>query len=252
MDPAATTPAIDVNQVSFNYGKLQVIDGLSLQIPRGVSFGLLGPNGAGKTTLIRLVVGLLQPRRGQINILGHKPTRQSASIIGYMPQLPSLYAELSVQQNVGFFAAIYGLTDRKKRMARVADAIKLVELWDRRGDSVQNLSGGMKQRVSLACAIAHDPPILLLDEPTVGLDPELRCVFWDYFSNLTRQGRTLIISSHTMDDASHCDLLAFMRQGKIIATGTPTELKNAAGKADATLEDAFLFCIRRDAGGASV
>jgi ABC-2 type transport system ATP-binding protein len=252
MDPAATTPAIDVNQVSFNYAKLQVIDGLSLQIPRGVSFGLLGPNGAGKTTLIRLIVGLLQPHRGQINILGRKPARQSAGIIGYMPQLPSLYAELSVQQNVGFFAAIYSLTDRKKRMARVEDAIKLVELWDRRGDSVQNLSGGMKQRVSLACAIAHDPPILLLDEPTVGLDPELRCVFWDYFSNLTRQGRTLIISSHTMDDASHCDLLAFMRQGKVIATGTPTELKKATGKADATLEDAFLFCIRRDAGAARV
>jgi ABC-2 type transport system ATP-binding protein len=242
---SACSPAISINELSFTYGKLKAIDQLSLQIPSGISFGLLGPNGAGKTTLIRLLVGLIKPVSGSITMLGKEPSRGTAHSIGYMPQLPSLYSELSVQQNVAFFAAIYGINDRKRRMQRIESVLKLVELWDRRKDSVYNLSGGMKQRVSLACAIVHDPPVLLLDEPTVGLDPELRCVFWEYFGNLTRQGRTLIISSHTMDDAAHCDTLAFMRQGKVIATGTPQELKQATGKSDSSLEDAFIYCIRK-------
>jgi ABC-2 type transport system ATP-binding protein len=120
----------------------------------------------------------------------------------------------------------------------------MVGLWPRRKDSISKLSGGMKQRVSLACAIVHNPPLLLLDEPTVGLDPELRVTFWDYFSRLTQQGTTLIISSHTMDDAAHCDRLAFMRQGKVIASGTPDELRRGAGAPGANLEDAFLYYIR--------
>jgi ABC-2 type transport system ATP-binding protein len=119
-----------------------------------------------------------------------------------------------------------------------------VELWDRHADSVQNLSGGMMQRVSLACAIVHNPPLLLLDEPTVGLDPELRVNFWNYFARLTQQGTTLVISSHTMDDAAHCDQLAFIRQGKVIASGAPDELRRCTGSTDASLEDAFLYCIR--------
>jgi ABC-2 type transport system ATP-binding protein len=163
-----------------------------------------------------------------------------------MPQLHSLYAELSAIQNVDFFAQIYGLRDKHKRAQRVEEVIKLVDLWPRRKDSVLKLSGGMRQRVSLACAIVHKPPLLFLDEPTVGLDPELRVTFWDYFTALTKQGTTLVISSHTMDDAAHCDRLAFMRQGKVIAQGTPDELKQATGKSDATLEDAFLYFIHRE------
>jgi ABC-2 type transport system ATP-binding protein len=124
--------------------------------------------------------------------------------------------------------------------------LRLVELWQRRNDSVSNLSGGMKQRASLACAIVHNPPLLLLDEPTVGLDPELRVTFWDYFTSLTRRGTTLIISSHTMDDAAHCDCLGFMRQGRIIALGSPNELKQATGQPQASLEDAFLYFIRQE------
>jgi ABC-2 type transport system ATP-binding protein len=236
--------AVQVDKVSFNYSKLKALDELSLQVPRGISFGLLGPNGAGKTTLIRLLVGLLRPRSGSIQILGQRPSRRIAHLIGYMPQLPSLYAELSVRQNVDFFARIYRLTDGAGRARRVEEAVRVVDMWERRNDAVLKLSGGMRQRVSLACSIVHKPPLLFLDEPTVGLDPELRVTFWEYFANLTRQGATLIISSHTMDDAAHCDRLAFMRNGKVIAQGTPGELKQATGQVEATLEDAFLYFVR--------
>jgi len=242
-------PAVEVDKVSFHYGRLKVFDGLSLRVLRGTSFGLLGPNGAGKTTLIRLLVGLLRPGSGLIRVLGQKPSRQMAHLIGYMPQLPSLYAELSVIQNVDFFARIYRLTDRAERSRRVAEALRLVDMWAHRRDAVTRLSGGMKQRVSLACAIVHNPPLLFLDEPTVGLDPELRVVFWEYFTALTRQGATLIISSHTMDDAAHCDRLALMRDGRVIAQGSPLELRRATGHPEATLEDAFIYFVRRGGGG---
>jgi len=236
-------PAVEIDKVSFSYNNLKVIDELSLQVPRGISFGLLGPNGAGKTTLIRLLVGLLRPRFGSIRILGQKPSRKMAHLIGYMPQLHSLYSELSVIQNVEFFARIYRLTDKTERSRRVEEVIRLVDMWAQRHNPVVKLSGGMKQRVSLACAIVHNPPLLFLDEPTVGLDPELRVTFWEYFTALTKQGATLIISSHTMDDAAHCNRLAFMRDGKVIAQGAPTELRQATGHPEATLEDAFLYFV---------
>ncbi len=237
-------PAVVVEKVNFRYGAIKVLDGLSMQIPAGVSFGLLGPNGAGKTTLIRMLVGLLRPESGRVSVLGQRPSRKTAHLMGYMPQLHSLYAELSVRQNVDFFAKICHLNNGVERARCVEEVIRLVSMWSRRNDSVLRLSGGMKQRVSLACAIVHHPPLLLLDEPTVGLDPELRVVFWEHFTSLTRQGVTIIISSHTMDDAAHCDRLAFMREGKVIAQGTPGELRRATGRADATLEDSFLYFVR--------
>ena len=239
-------PAVEVNNASFSYNNIKAIDELSLEVPSGISFGLLGPNGAGKTTLIRILVGLLKPKSGSVRILGQTPSRKTAHLTGYMPQLHSLYSELSVIQNVNFFARVYQLTDKHQRAQRVEEAIRLVDLWPRRKDSVLKLSGGMKQRVSLACAIVHNPPLLFLDEPTVGLDPELRVTFWEHFTTLTQQGVTIIISSHTMDDAAHCDRLAFMRDGKVIAQGTPLELQQATGKPGATLEDAFLHFIHRE------
>jgi ABC-2 type transport system ATP-binding protein len=166
--------------------------------------------------------------------------------------LPSLYAELSIAQNVEFFARIYRLADRTERKRRVEEVIKLVDMWEHRNKNVMSLSGGMKQRVSMACALVHNPPLLFLDEPTVGLDPELRVTFWEYFSSLTRQGITLIISSHTMDDAAHCDRLAFMRGGKFVAQGSPAELKQATGQPGASLEDAFLYFVRRGEGKGDV
>ncbi len=242
----SATIAAEVDKASFSYKDIKAVDELSLDVPSGLSFGLLGPNGAGKTTLIRLLVGLLKPKSGSVQILGQTPSRKTAHLIGYMPQLHSLYSELSALQNVDFFARIYGLRDKRERAQRVEEVIRLVDLWPRRNDPVLNLSGGMMQRVSLACAIVHNPPLLLLDEPTVGLDPELRVIFWDYCTSLTKQGTTLMISSHTMDDASHCDRLAFMRQGKVIAQGTPSELRQATRQPGATLEDAFLYFIHRE------
>ena len=241
-----TNPAIKLNNVSFNYNNIRALNDLSLQVPTGMSFGLLGPNGAGKTTLIRLLVGLLKPKSGSVQLLGQTPSRKTAHFIGYMPQLHSLYSELSVMQNVDFFAKIYGLNNKHERNQRVEEAITLVDLWQRRKDSILKLSGGMKQRVSLACTIVHNPPLLFLDEPTVGLDPELRVTFWEYFTTLTKQGTTIIISSHTMDDAARCDHLALMRSGKVIAQGTPNELQQATNKPETTLEDAFLYFIYRE------
>ncbi|MDD4924224.1 MAG: ABC transporter ATP-binding protein [Dehalococcoidales bacterium] len=241
-----TETAIDVNNISFSYGKLKVIDDMSVAISPGTSYGLLGPNGAGKTTLIRLMVGLLKPSSGSIRCLGKAASRELAHQIGYMPQLPALYNELSVRQNIDFFARIYGMKHKKERSQRVDEVIRLVDLWQKRNAHVNQLSGGMKQRVSLACAIVHRPPLIFLDEPTVGLDPELRVHFWNYFEELIKSGSTLIISSHTFDDAAHCNKLAFMRLGKIVAEGSPRELKQATGKLDATLENAFLYFIRRE------
>ncbi len=238
--------AVEVDNVSFRYHSIKALDELSLQVPTGISFGLLGPNGAGKTTLIRLLVGLLKSKSGNVRILGQTPGRRTAHLIGYMPQLPSLYSELSIMQNVEFFARIYRLADKVERGQRVEEVVRLVDMWSRRNDSILKLSGGMKQRVSLACAVVHNPPLLLLDEPTVGLDPELRVSFWEYFTALTRRGTTIIISSHTMDDAAHCDRLAFMRDGKVIAQGSPAGLQQATDKPGATLEEAFLYFIRRE------
>ncbi len=241
----STDTAVEIDKVTFRYGGNKVLDELSLAVPKGISFGLLGPNGAGKTTLIRLIAGLLKPEYGQVRVMGQKPSPKVARLIGYMPQQHSLYAELSAKQNVEFFARIYGLRNAE-RVQRVEEALRLVDMWPRRDDAVLKLSGGMKQRISLACAIVHQPPLLLLDEPTVGLDPELRVTFWEHFTALNRQGVTIIISSHTMDDAAHCHQLAFVRVGKIIAQGTPAELCLATGRPNATLEDAFLYCIHRE------
>src|SRR4030042_1434706 len=240
-----TEPAVHAERVSFSYGRLKVLDELSLEIPQGISFGLLGPNGAGKTTLIRLAVGLLRPSTGAVRILGQRPSRALVLRVGYMPHLHSLYNELTVIEHVDFFARIYHLTDKKERSERVEEVIRLVDMWDRHKEVVSRLSGGMKQRVSLACAIVHNPPLLFLDEPTVGLDPELRVVFWEYFGSLTRQGHTLVISSHPMDDAAHCDRLGFIRARTGIPEGAPDELKCATGRPDATLEDTFLYYARR-------
>ncbi len=244
--------AITVQDVSFSYGHLKVIDHLSLDIPRGLSFGLLGSNGAGKTTLIRLMVGLLRPSAGSVRCLGRPPSPASARNLGYMPQLTSLYGELTVRQNIDFFAHIYGLRGRSERSRKVDEVIKLIDLWPKRNSSVTSLSGGMRQRVSLGCAIVHEPTVLFLDEPTVGLDVELRVRFWDYFDGLTAAGKTLIVSSHTMDDAAHCQRLAFMRDGKVIAVGSPTDLRSATGNRNASLEEAFLFHARRKTEASAV
>jgi len=237
-------PAISVSRLKFSYGNRSVLNGIDLNIPRGISFGILGANGAGKTTLVRLLMGRLRPVEGSALIFGQPPGPMLAESVGYMPQLNALYETLTVRENLDFFARMLGLSDSKYRMEAVMRSMELVGLVDRANSVITQLSGGMRQRVSLGASLIHQPDLLLLDEPTVGLDPELRSMFWQHFKEMTYTGTTIVISSHTMDDAAHCDSLGFMRGGKFIATGTPKELRQSTGIPDSTLEDAFLHLSR--------
>lgn len=238
--------AVQFEKISFSYGKREIFRELTLAIPRGEICGILGANGAGKTTAMRLLMGLLRPDEGSLTVFDNDLQRSNRRKIGYMPQLNALYHELSIEENVHFFARMYGMSSKTERSTAVDKVISLVDLNDRRGDSVSSLSGGMKQRVSLAVALVHSPDLLVLDEPTVGLDPQLRANFWNHFTSLSNMGITIFISSHTMDDASHCHRLIFLQEGHIVADGSPDELRSSVGLTEATLEDAFLYFVTRD------
>ena len=241
-------PVIDAQDIVFSYGSREVLKGLTLTVQPGEIFGMLGANGSGKTTLIRILVGTLKPDAGSIRVLGEPPSSRLARQVGYMPQLSALYEELSIRENLDFFGRMYSMSDKSERIAAVEDAIRIVDMWERRDDSILDLSGGMRQRVSLAISLVHRPALLLLDEPTVGLDPDLRATFWERFREMADSGTTMLLSSHTMDDAVHCDRLAFLRDGQMIAVGTPQELREATGDATASLEDAFIYFLRRAEG----
>ena len=243
--PTQAAPVVEARDLTFSYGALQVLNGLSLSVHDGEIFGLLGANGSGKTTLMRVMVGLLHSDGGTLTIHGESPSTRQAARVGYMPQLTALYQELSIRENVDFFARMYGMSDRRSRATSVEEAIELVDLTPRSSETILNLSGGMRQRVSLAIALVHRPALLLLDEPTVGLDPDVRAVFWERFRRMAESGTTIMVSSHTMDDAAHCDRLAFLRDGKIIALDTPSALRAATGQPGASLEDAFIHFLSR-------
>jgi ABC-2 type transport system ATP-binding protein len=230
---SAETPAIEVDGVVKRFGAVKALDGASLRVRRGEVYGLLGPNGAGKTTLIRMLVGLLAADAGTVEVLGVRmPSLDVLARIGYMTQQAALYPDLSVEENVRFFAAIHGREDGAR------EALELVELWDRRHSEVATLSGGMRTRCSLACSLVHRPHLLLLDEPTVGVDPQLRRQLWDRFREMAAGGTTILVSSHVMDEAERCDRLGLIRFGRLLAEGTVAELKARAGVE--RLEDAFL------------
>ena len=247
IDPSLmqASPVVEASGLTFSYGTLEVLNGLSFSVREGEIFGVLGANGSGKTTLMRLMVGLLRNDGGTLTVHGESPSPRQASQVGYMPQLSALYQELSIRENVDFFARMYGMSDRRSRGRSVEEAIDLVDLTPRSSDTILNLSGGMRQRVSLAIALVHHPALLLLDEPTVGLDPDVRAIFWERFRRMAQSGTTIMISSHTMDDAAHCDRLAFLRDGKVIALDTPSALRAATGGPDASLEDAFIHFLSR-------
>ncbi len=224
-----------VENVSKAFGSIHAVRGLSLRVPTGLVYGLLGPNGAGKTTLIRLIAGLLRADSGTVRVLdAPMPDKAVLAQVGYMTQAHALYNDLTVRENVGFFGAMAGGVTQ----ARIDEVIALVDLSERADSLVGTLSGGMKQRVSLACALVHRPRLLLLDEPTVGVDPQLRVQFWQHFRRLTAEGVTIVVSSHVMDEAERCDRLGFVRQGRLLAEGSSAELRQRAGTT--TLEDAFL------------
>jgi ABC-2 type transport system ATP-binding protein len=240
---------IAVEALVKTFGKVRALDGVTFTVARGETFGLIGPNGSGKTTLIRVLLGLGRATSGTARVLGRlMPDRRVAEQIGYMTQSSALYGELSVQQNLAFFGTLYGLRGRALR-TRIDETVALVDLTERAGSPVQTLSGGMRQRVSLACALIHQPPLLFLDEPTVGIDPELRHAFWDYFARLNRQGVTIVVSTHHMDEAVRSHRIALLRLGKLLAVDTPAALLQQSGQDE--FEKAFLyFAQRQDRAGA--
>jgi len=225
--------AVEVDSVTKEFGDIKALNGVTLRVRRGEIYGLLGPNGAGKTTLIRSIVGLIAPNSGTVTVLGRKlPNLDVLREVGYMTQQAALYPGLSVEENVSFFAAIYGVE------GGVKDALEFVDLYTRRGSVVATLSGGMRQRCSLACALVHRPRLLLLDEPTVGVDPQLRVELWEQFRRMAADGTTIIVSSHVMDEAERCQRLGLIQYGRLLAEGSPSEVRSQAGTQN--LEEAFL------------
>jgi len=217
-------PAISVRSLRKSFGAVEALAGVDLEVSTGQIFGLIGPNGAGKTTLIRTLVGALQPDEGEIAVLGLDPIRDRYQIrarLGYMPQESALYEDLSAFLNVKFFAAAH---TRNRAAERAHAALEFIDLSDRADDPVHTLSGGMEQRVSLACALAHEPDLLFLDEPTAGIDPKQREAFWAGFRTLTATGTSMVVSTHQMSDALACDRVAIMQGGRVLVAEDPRTL----------------------------
>jgi ABC-2 type transport system ATP-binding protein len=219
--------AVEIDDLVKTFGDFVAVDHVSLKVPTGEIFGFLGPNGAGKSTTIRMLCGLLKPTSGRGLVAGIDvavdPERVRRNI-GYMSQKFSLYDDLTVEQNIDFFTGMYGVP-RELRQARKDYVLEMANLTERRDSLTRTLSGGWKQRLALGCAILHDPPVVFLDEPTSGVDPIARRVFWDLIGELSRTGHTVFVTTHYMDEAEYCNRLALMYAGKVIALGTPAELK---------------------------
>ncbi|TKJ16617.1 ABC transporter ATP-binding protein [Blastococcus sp. CCUG 61487] len=234
--------AVVVRDLVVDRGPRRVLDGIGCTVPPGQVTGLLGPSGSGKSTLMRALVGVQKVRSGEVTVLGRPAgSPDLRARVGYVTQAPSVYADLSVRENVRYFAALQG------RSARAADAaIADVGLADAAGQLVGDLSGGQRGRASLACALVGDPELLVLDEPTVGLDPVLRFELWERFAELAAAGTTLLVSSHVMDEAARCDRLLLLREGALLADTTPARLRTDTGTGD--LEEAFLRLVRSREG----
>jgi ABC-2 type transport system ATP-binding protein len=236
--------AVEVRNVSKRFGKIIALDSLFLNVGVGQIYGLVGPNGAGKTTLVKILCGLLASDKGEAFILGDKiPNRWISPVLGYMPQELSLYENMTVHQNLRFFGELYGLNPHELD-SQERKVLEIVDLLNRRNSLVNKLSGGLKRRASLACTLIHEPKIVFLDEPTVGVDPELRISFWEHFRRLQSNGITFFLTTHYMDEAKRCDQVGFMHKGKLIANGTPDQLLSKSNKT--SLEDAFLAFSRSD------
>lgn len=215
---------IEVNAVSKRYGQQTVLDNVSLTMPKGEIFGLLGPSGAGKTTLIRLITGAEACDEGTVFVAGERsPSFKTLRHMGYMPQNDALYTEVSGADNLAFFGGLFGLRGAALRRAMAAK-LDLVGLTADAGKLVQHYSGGMKKRLSLAAALLHDPPLLMLDEPTVGIDPLLRRKLWAEFARQRAAGVTLVVTTHVMDEIANCDRAALINNGRLLACGSVEEL----------------------------
>lgn len=219
--------AIEVKKLSKTFGEFVAVNNVSFNVKKGEVFGFLGPNGSGKTTVIRMILGLLQPTFGTVSVLGYdvyKDREKLRSNIGYMSQKFSLYEELTVEENLDFYAGVYNLS-KKKIAEKKKEILKMADLEGREHLIVSNLSGGWKQRLALGCSIIHEPDILLLDEPTGGVDPIARRRFWDIIYNLSKEGVTILVTTHYMDEAEHCNSIGFLYYGNILSLDTPNNMK---------------------------
>jgi len=219
--------AVEIDDLVKAFGDFVAVDHVSLQVRKGEIFGFLGPNGAGKSTTIRMLCGLITPSSGKAVVNGFDVASQPEEVrrsIGYMSQKFSLYDDLTVEENIDFFTGIYGVP-RALRAGRKNYVLEMANLAERRRALTRTLAGGWKQRLALGCAILHDPPVLFLDEPTSGVDPIARGAFWHLIHDLAETGHTIFVSTHYMDEAEYCHRLALMYRGKVIALGTPEELK---------------------------
>jgi ABC-2 type transport system ATP-binding protein len=241
--PSSNDYIVQTFDLSKHFGKIKAVDDLNLSVKKGEIFGFLGPNGAGKTTTIRMLCGILQPTSGMAKVCGFdivKETEPLKSHIGYVSQRFSLYQDLTVYENLYFYTHIYDIS-RDKAKDRMKEMIKLAGLEGRENTIAYYLSGGLKQRLALVCALVHEPELLILDEPTVGVDPITRKEFWDTLRRLAGEGKSLIVSTHLLDEAYKCDSLGFMHLGRLLAYGTPAELtKN--GKE--SLENIFVKLVK--------
>ncbi|MCL6621002.1 MAG: ABC transporter ATP-binding protein [Syntrophobacterales bacterium] len=220
-------PVIEVEGLTKDFGRFRAVDGVSFAVSPGEIFGFLGPNGAGKSTTIRMLLGLLRPSGGSGRVAGYDLVREQSRIkakVGYMSQRFSLYEDLTAEENLEFFGGVYGLSQGRLRQ-RLAEVLELVGLTDRRRDLTRTLALGLRQRLALASAMLHEPPLLFLDEPTSGVDPVSRRTFWDLIYRLAAQGVTVLVTTHYLDEAELCDRLVLISQGRLIAQGTPRELK---------------------------
>ena len=248
MLPETTGPAVTTRDLVKRFGDFVAVDHVNLEVGRGEIFGFLGPNGAGKSTTIRILCGLLEPTSGAGSVAGFDVRTESESIkqnIGYMSQKFSLYDDLTVEENIDFFSGIYGVP-RERRPERRDYVLEMAGLEEKRTSMTRLLAGGWKQRLALGCAMVHEPPILFLDEPTSGVDPIARRRFWELIYQLSASGHTVFVSTHYMDEAEYCHRLALMYRGKVIALGTPAELKAGMDKPGATMEDVFIAMIERE------
>lgn len=239
-------PVIEASNLTKKFGTFTASDNVSFEIRRGEVFGLLGPNGAGKSTAFKMMCGLLQPTSGHAKVTGldlKTATSHARSQIGYMAQKFSLYGDLSVRQNLGFFSGIYGLNGKRKRAA-IERMIETFSLQTYLNTSAALLPLGFKQRLALACAVMHEPAVLFLDEPTSGVDPLTRREFWTHINGLVEKGVTIMVTTHFMDEAEYCDRIALVFRGRVIATGSPDDLKTESGFA--SLEEAFIGLIERE------